>query len=69
MPMLIMEDIASGHKNFFCCASWQDPRGGAEETHQGINLQSLPANQSQDSVLEQQVSFLVAIPLLGSESE
>lgn len=46
MPMLIMKDIASGHKIFFYCAGWQGPRGAAEEIRQGINLCFLPANQS-----------------------
>lgn len=46
MPMLIIRDIASGHKTFFSCAGWQDLKGAAEETHQGIHLCFLPANQS-----------------------
>ena len=46
MPVLIMKDTASGHKTFFYCAGWQGPRGAAEETHQGVHLCFLPANQS-----------------------
>lgn len=65
MPMLIMKDTASGHKTFFSCAGWQDPRGAAEETRQGINLQFLPASRSQNIILEQQVSFLAAILCYG----
>ncbi|OPJ83789.1 hypothetical protein AV530_006614 [Patagioenas fasciata monilis] len=49
------ESLVKANGGYLWLPGWQDPRGAAEETRQGINLQFLPASKSQDIILEQQV--------------